>query len=126
MRIKYIHLISFDNKSEIILGRSDKCELSIPEISVSHVHSIIRKRSGELFLLDNNSRYGTLVLVQNNNMIINNKFPLKLQINHTYIKIRINVPFYLKCCGYQDTLESKKYDYPTQNKKILIFYLFLS
>ena len=126
VRLKYIHLISFDNKSEIMIGRSNKCELSIPEISVSRVHSIIRKRSGELFLEDNISRYGTLVLVQNNNMIINNKFPLKLQINHTYIKIRINVPFYLKCCGYQDTLESKKYDYPTQNKKnfdILSFFV---
>ena len=116
-RIKYIHLISFDNKNEIVIGRSNKCQLSIPEISISRVHSVIHKRFGELYLEDNNSRYGTLVLVQNNNMIMDNKLPLKLQINNTYIKLRIHIPFYLKCCGYQDTLESNKFDYAIQNKK---------
>ena len=116
-RIKYIHLVSFDNKNDIVIGRSNKCQLSIPEISISRVHSVIHKRFGELFLEDNNSRYGTLVLLQNNNMIMDNKFPLKLQINNTYIKLRIHIPFYLKCCGYQNTLESNKFDYAIQNKK---------
>ena len=118
-KIKYIHLISFDNKSEICIGRSNICELSMNELTISRCHCIIHKRYGDLYLEDNNSKYGTLVLVQNNNMIINDLMPLKLQINQTYIKLKINIPFYLKCCGYQETLEPQKYEYQFQNKESL-------
>ena len=118
-KIKYIHLISFDNKSEICIGRSNICELSMNELTISRCHCIIHKRYGELYLEDNNSKYGTLVLVQNNNMIINDLIPLKLQIYQTYIKLKINIPFFLKCCGYQETLEPQKYEYQFQNKESL-------
>ena len=117
---KYIHLISFDNKNSIIIGKSKECELAINDESVNLYHCFIRKKNGELFLEDNLSKYGTLVLIQNNNMIMNDLVPLKLQINQTFIKLKIKLPFNFKCwrpIPYQNTFESKKYDYQIQNRK---------
>ena len=126
-KTKFIHLISFDDKYTINMGRANECELSIAELSVSRYHCMIHKEEGELFLEDNSSKFGTLVLVQNNNLIMNDYIPLKIQINKTFIKINVNKPFSFNCCGNQSTLESKKYNYQEQNKKcfdVLSYFLF--
>ena len=115
----YYHVINFDDKDFINIGRANECELSLPELSVSRFHCLIHKDNGQLFLEDNTSKFGTLILVQNKNMIINDVMPLKLQVNKTYVKFKLNLPFSLSffCCGRQNTIEGKKYDYHEQNKK---------
>ena len=126
-RTKFIHLISFDNKYTINMGRANECELSIAELSVSRYHCMIHKEDGELFLEDNSSKFGTLVLMQNNNLIMNDYIPLKVQINKTYIKISVKKPYSFSCCGNQSTFESKKYDYQVQNRKcfdVLSYFIF--
>ena len=126
-KTKFIHLISFDNKYTINMGRANECELSIAELSVSRYHCMIHKEEGELFLEDNSSKFGTLVLVQNNNLIMNDYMPLKVQINKTFIKITVKKPYSFSCCGNQSTLESKKYNYQLQNRKcfdVLSYFLF--
>ena len=126
-RTKFIHLISFDNKYTINMGRANECELSIAELSVSRYHCMIHKEDGELFLEDNSSKFGTLVLVQNNNLIMNDYIPLKVQINKTFIKITVKKPYSFSCCGNQSTLESKKYNYQVQNRKcfdVLSYFVF--
>ena len=126
-KTKFIHLISFDNKYTINMGRANECELSIAELSVSRYHCMIHKEEGELFLEDNSSKFGTLVLVQNNNLIMNDYIPLKVQINKTFIKISVNKSYSFSCCGNQSTLESKKYNYQVQNRKcfdVLSYFLF--
>jgi hypothetical protein len=109
------------------MGRANECELSIAELSVSRYHCMIHKEGGELFLEDNSSKFGTLVLVQNNNLIMNDYIPLKVQINKTFIKITVKKPYSFSCCGNQSTLESKKYNYQVQNRKcfdVLSYFLF--
>ena len=113
---KFIHIISFDGKNNVNIGRANECELSISEISVSRFHCIIHKDEGDLFLEDNNSKFGTLILVQNNNMVMNDYMPLKVQINKTYIELKITIPLRLTCCKNSLTLDSKEYDYQIQNQ----------
>ena len=113
---KYINIISFDNKFSINIGRSRDCELSIPELSVSRYHCMIHKEEGELFLEDNSSKFGTLVLIQNKNIIMNNFIPLRIQVNQTFIKLKMKNPFFTDCCLCLDFIESKKYDYQLQNR----------
>ena len=123
----YNHLISFDNKYTINMGRANECELSIAELSVSRYHCMIHKEDGELFLEDNSSKFGTLILVQNNNLIMNDYIPLKVQINKTFIKITVKKPYSFSCCGNQSTLETKKYNYQVQNRKcfdVLSYFIF--
>ena len=126
-KTKFIHLISFDNKYTINMGRANECELSIAELSVSRYHCMIHKEDGELFLEDNSSKFGTLVLVQNNSLIMNDYVPLKVQINKTFIKITVKKPYSFSCCGNQSTYESKKYNYQVQNRKcfdVISYFIF--
>ena len=116
-KAKFIHIISFDKKNSINIGRANECELSISELSVSRFHCIIHKDEGDLYLEDNSSKFGTLVLIQNNNMIMNDYVPLKVQINKTFIKFKVVIPFKFSCCKEPFTLESRKYDYQIQNRK---------
>jgi hypothetical protein len=118
-RAKFIHMISFDNKESVHIGRANECELSIAELSVSRFHCIIHKDDGELYLEDNTSKFGTLVLVQNNNLIIHNSLPLNLQICKTFIKIKVpktEVCSFL-CCKAPSVAEESKLNYQIQNKK---------
>jgi pSer/pThr/pTyr-binding forkhead associated (FHA) protein len=126
-KTKFIHIISFDKKNFINIGRAYECELSISEISVSRFHCIIHKDKGDLFLEDNISKFGTLILIQNNNMVMNDYLPLKVQINKTYIELKITIPLSLTCCKNPLTFDSRKYDYQMQNQKKFDFisYFFL-
>ena len=116
-KAKFIHIISFDKKNSINLGRANECELSISELSVSRFHCIIHKDEGDLYLEDNSSKFGTLVLIQNNNMLMNDYVPLRVQINKTFIKLKVVIPFKFSCCKTPQISESKKYDYQIQNRK---------
>ena len=116
-KVKYIHLVSLDKKIIVNIGRSRECELSVPELSVSRFHCMIHKEDGELYLEDNSSKFGTLVLIQNNNLIMNDLIPLRIQVNRTFIKFKVKTPFYSNCCSCSNNLGIKKYDYQVQNRK---------
>ena len=118
-RAKFIHIISFDTKDSINLGRANECELSIAELSVSRYHCIIHKDDGDVFIEDNSSKFGTLILVQNNNLIISDSLPLNLQINKTFIKIKVPTisGCSFLCCKEQPAVEQLKFNYQIQNRK---------
>ena len=121
-KINFIHIISLDNKNSVIIGRANDCELSLNDLTISRYHCFIRKIEEDLFLEDNFSKYGTLVLIQNNNIIMNDLIPLKIQINQTYIKIKVNLPISFRCCynrEYQNSSELKNFNYQIQNKESL-------
>ena len=65
-------------------------DIGFHESSLSSSHSLIHKDKikAELYIEDNNSRYGTLILIQNNKIEINDFFPLRLQIQSVYKKIK--------------------------------------
>ena len=111
---KYIHIVSFTDRNILNVGRASDCEFSLPELSVSRFHCMLYRHKGELYLEDNKSKFGSLILVQNNNLLMNDYLPLKLQINKTYIKLRMNLPLFFTCCN-ANTRELKKYDYQKQN-----------
>ena len=116
-KAKFIHIMSFDKKNCINIGRANECELSISELSVSRFHCIIHKDEGNLYIEDNSSKFGTLILIQNNSITINDYIPFKIQTNKTFIKFKIIKPFKFTCCKDPFTLESRKYEYQVQNKK---------
>ena len=113
----FYHIISLDRKNYITIGRSNNCDLSLAELSVSRNHSIIRRGDGNnsLFLEDNNSKFRTLVLIQNKNMIVNDFMSLNIQVNKTFIKFKLDIPFTWNCCARHDT--RGRLDYQIQNKK---------
>lgn len=62
-------------KSEFKIGRGHESEVRINDISVSRCHALIKYKAGEgFFIEDNQSKFGTIVLL---------KDKLQLQANHT-------------------------------------------
>ena len=55
-------ILNTENKQNLQIGRNASCDVRIgDDISVSRVHSNIKKIGDEYFIEDNNSTFGTLV-----------------------------------------------------------------
>lgn len=123
---KFIHIVSFDNTEKIVLGRANECDISFPESSISRYHCFIfcDKEKEHLYLDDNSSRFGSLILIQNPYLEIISNLSLKLQKNKTYIKIMISLPFNLfSCFCLNNNSENKKIKtYQQQNEECLDIY----
>ena len=116
-KTKFIHILSFDNKNQIVLGRSNDCDLSFPELTVSRYHCLIHKDKNKLYLEDNNSKFGTLVLLQNPNILVIDNSPLRLQTKRVYLKIKLLIHSNIFSCCNTNTFDSKIYSYQSQNQK---------
>ena len=57
---KTIHVINFNEKKLIRLGRGNDSEVKIADISVSRTHSMIKYHNGCIYVEDYNSKFGTL------------------------------------------------------------------
>lgn len=97
-----IHIIDLSANQDFKLGRSHECDLKLTDISVSRVHAIFSVLKGKLYLKDNNSKFGTLVLM--NNPIVVNDVNFKspwIQCGRTIFRFNIKKPWitFLPCFG---------------------------
>ena len=120
-RKKSIHILSLDNFNQYTIGRGCECDLIFDELSVSRYHCLLYRENDEIYIQDNHSKFATLVLIQNPNIILLNKKPLRIQRAKTYIKINLCFPFNLFSCCNANILEQKYKinSYEIQNKKYL-------
>ena len=61
-----IFVMSFKLKNYLVLGRANNSDIKLNDISVSRNHSIISYDNGEFYIDDIGSKFGTLLLIQNN------------------------------------------------------------
>lgn len=66
-----LSLIVPEGNSNLKLGRGHQCDLRISDISVSRIHAHLKFDDGKFLIFDNDSKFGTLIL-------LNNKYPVKL------------------------------------------------
>ena len=72
---RIIHVLKPNKKeSDFKMGRGHDAEVRVNDISVSRTHAIIKFRDNNFLIEDNNSKFGTLVLV---------KDQIPLEVNHT-------------------------------------------
>lgn len=62
---KSIMVVQNTPEGGIKLGRGHECEIRITDISVSRKHAFIKTQNNEFYILDNNSKFGTLVREEN-------------------------------------------------------------
>jgi hypothetical protein len=76
-------VLKFKKNDEILIGRCDNCNLIINDISISRTHFklFFSDVSKKLNLIDLNSKFGTLILLQNPKIEIIKNLPLNVQIN---------------------------------------------
>ena len=61
-----IFVMSFKIKNFLIIGRANNSDIRLSDISVSRNHSVISFDNGEFYIDDIGSKFGTLLLIQNN------------------------------------------------------------
>ena len=116
----FFHIISLENKNVFIIGRAEEADFCIPELSISRYHCFLHIQNNEIYLEDNGSKFGSLVLLQNSNIKMIEKYKLKLQINSIYFNIKLIKPFSLfSCCSVNE--ENNIYYQLQNSKKINIF-----
>ena len=65
-----IFVLSFKDKNYMVIGRANESDIRLSDISVSRNHSILSYYYGDFFLDDIGSKFGTLLLIQNNIMFL--------------------------------------------------------
>jgi len=82
---KMMILLNISNESQQIkFGRGHECDLRENDISVSRLHAFIKYQDGSFTIFDNNSKFGTLVLLRNS-LPIEKKKKIALQLGRTVI-----------------------------------------
>lgn len=80
-----IHVLRFSAQRKTFkMGRGHESEVRVSDISVSRTHAIIRYQADGIFISDNQSKFGTLVLVRDNECILSRPGPDKNSPPPTY------------------------------------------
>ena len=107
---KFIYVINLDKEKKIKMGRGHDANILLSDISVSRVHCFLNIDNNNVFLEDNNSKYGTLVLVQTTKINLAENIFLNLQIGRTFISCKIKKPFKLfGCCEVAEKIDINFY-----------------
>lgn len=85
------YIISIENGDYVILGRGQSCEIKLNDISISRKHSKIKLVDNQFYIEDLESKFGTLVSL-NNNTKLNKNQNLSLQINRTLLHLFVKQP----------------------------------
>lgn len=116
--LKTYFSVNIHGKDLLRLGRGQDSDIRITDISVSRHHANIKFESnGDMFIKDNNSKFGSLVYLFNTNikMLINHD--IGIQVGRTLLRMSMH-----KTCSIFGCFFSKKDikeeigDYCTQNK----------
>jgi len=96
---KMMVLIGIDSiTNQIKLGRGHECDLRENDISVSRFHAYIKYHNGGFTILDNNSKFGTLILLRKPHRIEKRK--IAVQIGRTVLTFSLkhssinNIPIF--------------------------------
>ena len=107
---KNLYAVSLDHKKKINIGRGHDSHLLLNDISVSRIHCLIYQEGRNVYVEDNDSKFGTLVLIQNQMLTLYSSVPLHFQVGRTYFVIKIKEPFSLfNCCNVSTKVDEKEY-----------------
>ena len=117
---KFIYVINLEKNRKIKVGRGHESMVILSDISVSRVHSIITIDNKNIYLEDNNSKFGTLILVQCHSLQLIENLPLYIQIGRTFLECKIEIPQNIfSCCGVSEKPNYNFYYLQNENRKQL-------
>lgn len=86
----FVSVLSFPFNEPINIGRGHQCNLRVSDISVSRHHATISYQNGKFLLLDNKSKFGTLVLMDKPYEITQEK--IAVQVGRTVLSFSVKHP----------------------------------
>ena len=115
---KFIYVISLENNKKLKVGRGHEADIVLSDISVSRIHCFMVIENKKVFLEDNSSKFGTLILVQTPSIKISEDLPLFVQVGRTFFQCKVKKPFKLfSCCEAEE--KNSIYYYYNQNEKYI-------
>ena len=89
---KYIYILSLnedvENDNKIYVGRDQESHVLFSDISISRIHCLFNLEKNKIYINDNDSTFGTLVLIQSDSINLTEDLPLFIQIGRTFFKIK--------------------------------------
>jgi hypothetical protein len=96
---RLIFIIHFKEKKSIKLGRHHDTDIRITDITVSRYHANLSLINGSIYIEDLNSKFGTLIQVQNDIQILPFK-QISFQVGKVYLIVNMEKTLLgHACCG---------------------------
>ena len=115
-----IFVMSFKLKDYLMIGRANNSDIRLSDVSVSRNHSIISYYDGNFYIDDIGSKFGTLLLIQNNILFLPYK-EISLQTGKCHLIFRLK----RTCLGFFKCYNNKMYEkmsyedyFKTKDKKV--------
>ena len=114
---KFLYVANLENQNiNLKLGRGKDSDLLLTDVSVSRVHCFLIKEKNKIFLEDNNSKFGTLILTQCPQIDLCENLPLNIQVGRTYFNILVKMKkSFFSCCNC--SVNANQYFYILQSHK---------
>ena len=118
--INAIFVISLKLKDYLIIGRANNSDIRLKDVSVSRNHSMISYFDGNFYIEDIGSKFGTLLLIQNNILFLPYK-DISIQTGKCHLTFKLKRTF-LGCfkCIQNKQFEKMSYEdnFQTKDKKV--------
>jgi hypothetical protein len=112
---KFLYVISLENNGKIRLGRGHDSDVLLSDVSVSRIHCLLSIENKNVFIEDNNSKFGTLVLIQAPSIQMVENLSLNFQVGRTFFNCKYKKSTKLfQCCGVSE--RPNLFYYQNQNK----------
>ena len=116
---KYRYLVKFDKDNVMRIGRALEMQLILNDISVSRNHCQLKlENDGNIILEDNNSKFGSLVLLQAETIEILKGNTLTIQVGTNYLNISLKSKKTIFGCCIAEEIDSK-HSYEKINSKAI-------
>lgn len=90
-QIRGLHIINMSVKQQIKMGRGHDSDVRVSDISVSRCHAIISADKNGAYILDNDSKFGTLVQLKKPIQLRQELSSLQIQVGRTVFALQMTV-----------------------------------
>lgn len=85
-----LHVVRFEGRSSVRLGRGHDCEMRISDVSISRLHAELRlAEDGSLHLVDKESKFGTLLGTDNQTIVVDHQTRIAFQSGRTVVGLSV-------------------------------------
>ena len=100
---KFLYIISLNKSREIRVGRGQFCDILLSDVSVSRIHCILVVEGKNIYIQDNDSKFGTLILIQTPTIKLLEDLPFNVQVGRSYFHFLIKKETkFFGCCGVSE------------------------
>ena len=103
--LNMIFVMSFKQKKYLVIGRANNSDIRLNDVSVSRNHSMISYDDGNFYIDDIGSKFGTLLLIQNNILFLPYK-DISIQTGKCHLSFKLK----RTCLGCFKCYQNKKYE----------------